>query len=436
MTTETKKKKQLTMKEQITLAGEILGADVSGLKDVHVVDAEPQIADPVLRARRNLLRLLDWAKTKFLERDDAIDCIGTALIAGEHVFLIGPPGTAKSELIESICNALGGTFFNTLCHRYQTPDEVFGPISLKAMQDDRLMRKTANRLPEADIAFFDEMFKGSAALLNTLLRAINERTFEQDGKHVPLQIRMIAAASNELPDEGDHLGAFYDRFMFRLLCEYMKDESNARAVFFDKHDAGDAPSVAPGDVDLLSDAMADVEITKDAEDAVLKIRDALKEKGVRVSDRRWRKTTKLLRADAVLNGRPRVTSAVLNVLEHCLWDRPEQIHVVREVVRAHVATWVKVTKDANAALDEQLARIQQAAQKGGKRHEGIAQLAKSLDALIDIDATMDTLVTNHPESKDDADKVRARIAKAKVELNAGMRALGIDVSAEKAGGAS
>ncbi len=158
---------------------------------------------------------------------------------------------------------------------------------------------------------------------------------------------------------------------------------------------------------------------------MIKIRASLHEKQVRVSDRRWRKAIGLLRAEAALAGRPKVTSASLGILEHCLWDRPEQIIVVRDVVRAHVATWIKATREAHAALDEQLVRIGEAGRKGGRRHEAISLLAKALDALVDIDKAMEDLLVQHQESEVEVLKVRERIGKAKAETYSAMKLHGL-----------
>lgn len=333
--------------------------------------------------------------------------------------------TAKSELALAVCEALDGRFFQTLCTRFQTPDEVLGLFSLRAMQEDRYIRRTANRIPEADVAFLDEVFKGSSAMLNTLLRILNERAFEQDGVVQRIPLRLVVAASNELPDEGDGLGAFHDRFLVRFDVRRLQHDEAARTVLFGDLRAPAAPRVTPAQLDLLAAAADAVQVSQDAQDAVLRIRAALHDKGVRVSDRRWRKAVGLLRAEAALAGRGRATSAHLGALEHCLWERIEQIPAVREVVRANVATWIKVTRDGHAAIDEQIARIQEAGRRGGKRHEAIGQLAKSLDALVDTDKVLEELLAGHPESADEVAKVRARIGKAKQDVNAAMRVHGI-----------
>ena len=396
--------------------------------DVSATYEQDEEMESIDTARARLVALGAALKARFLERDDVVDGMLAALVAGEHVLLLGEPGTAKSELAHALCEALDGRFFYTLCTRFQTPEEVLGMLSLKAMQEDRYVRKTTNRLPEAEVAVLDEAFKGSSAMLNTLLRILNERSFEQDGVLTKIPLRLVVAASNELPDEADGLSAFHDRFLLRFEVRRLQHEDAAREVLFGV--AGmtyraPLPKVSHVDLDALAAEADAIEVSADAMDAVLKIRAALHEKQVRVSDRRWRKAVKLMRAQAALAGRPRVTSADLSILEHCLWERPEQQPTVRETVRAHVATWIKVTRDAHAALDEQLARIAEAAKKGARRHEAITQLAKVLDALVDIDATMDDLMKDHPEATADVDKVRGRIVKAKGDVNNAMRVHGI-----------
>ena len=386
---------------------------------------EQAIAPTLDDARAAMAALTAHLRSRFLERDDVIDGTATALVAREHVLLLGEPGTAKSELALAFCEALDGRFFQTLCTRFQTPEEVLGMFSLKAMTEDRYVRRTTNRIPEADVAFLDEVFKGSAAMLNTLLRVINERVFEQDGVVQRIPLRLVVAASNELPDESDGLGAFHDRFLVRFDVRRLQHDEAARAVLFGDLRAPAAPRVTHAHLVVLATAADAVMVTADAQDAVLRIRAALHDKGVRVSDRRWRKAVGLLRAEAALAGRDRVTSAHLGALEHCLWERAEQQAAVREVVRAHVATWIKVTRDAHAAIDEQIARIQEAGRRGGKRHEAITQLAKALDALVDTDKVLEELLVGHPESADEVVKVRGRIGKAKQDVNSAMRVHGI-----------
>ncbi len=377
------------------------------------------------QARNSLGKLTAALKLRFLERDDVIDGIAAALVAREHVLLLGDPGTSKSALTVAFCDALGGEFFSTLCNRFQTPDEVFGALSLKAMQEDRTVRITAGRLPEADVAFIDEVFKGSSAMLNSLLRALNEREWEQDGKRLKLPLRLVVAASNELPDESDGLSAFHDRLLVRFWVKRLQDDGNAQSVIFDEvPPQWPMPTVTMAEIDMLSAESKLVEFSDDAKQAVMQIRSKLVEKQVRVSDRRWHKAAKLLRAEAAIHGRARVTSAGLTMLESCLWERTEQIAIVREVVRAHVASWIKTTRDAHAALDEQSTRISAAARKGGTKEEALKQLGRASDSLFDLSGQMAQLVVDTPEATSDAAKVNERIGKIKSEIQSAMRGLG------------
>src|SRR5438128_354062 len=134
-----------------------------------------------------------------IERDEEVDVVLTALIAQEHPLFVGVPGTAKSLLLDSVMGWMGGRRFTILLTKFSTPEELFGPVSVAGLKEDRYRRITAGRLPEADGCFLDEVFKGSSAILNTLLRVLNERTFDNGGEAVPVPLRLCVAASNEWP---------------------------------------------------------------------------------------------------------------------------------------------------------------------------------------------------------------------------------------------
>jgi hypothetical protein len=179
--------------------------------------ANPDISalqEKFLTTRRELAATL-------IERDDEIDVILTSLICRENPLLVGPPGTAKSLLLDSLLNWMNGKRFSILLTRFSTPEEVFGPISVSGLNryEDRYERITTGKLPEADLAFIDEIWKASSAILNTLLRILNERTFDKgDGKVFKVPLKMCLAASNEWPNSqegGKELSALFDRFLLR-----------------------------------------------------------------------------------------------------------------------------------------------------------------------------------------------------------------------------
>jgi MoxR-like ATPase len=166
---------------------------------------------------------------RFPERRDVIEGALAAVLAGEHVLLLGPPGTAKSALVRAVAQAFGGCYFERLLTKFSTPEELFGPISLKALEQDRYERVTSGKLPEAEFAFVDEVFKANSAILNSLLTAMNERLFHNDGTPTQMPLVALFGASNELPD-GKELEALFDRFLLRFDVQYLLRPSSFRAV--------------------------------------------------------------------------------------------------------------------------------------------------------------------------------------------------------------
>src|SRR6185295_7186819 len=172
----------------------------------------------VLRTIREELQQL------FLERTALIDGALIALLAAQHMLVIGPPGTAKSMLADEICRRLtGARYFQWLMTRFTTPEELFGAVSLKALEQDDYRRLTTHKLPEAHIAFLDEVFKASSSILNTILTIMNERRFHNGREVVEVPLLTLFAASNELPEE-DELLALHDRFLLRFVVDYVEED--------------------------------------------------------------------------------------------------------------------------------------------------------------------------------------------------------------------
>src|SRR5437870_5855294 len=167
---------------------------------------------------RDVLRTIrDELQQVFLERTELIDGALVALVAAQHVLVIGPPGTAKSMLADEICRRIeGANYFQWLLTRFTTPEEIFGAVSLKALEQDDYRRVTAHKLPESHIAFLDEIFKANSSILNAILTLINERLFHNGKEVVPVRLLTLFGASNELPEE-EELTALYDRFLVRFV---------------------------------------------------------------------------------------------------------------------------------------------------------------------------------------------------------------------------
>jgi len=257
---------------------------------------------------------------QFPERREVIEGTLYALLSSESILLLGPPGTGKSSLARAVAQAFGARYFERLLTKFTTPEEIFGPVSLKALENDRYTRVTTDRLPEAEIAVIDETFKANSAILNSLLTLMNERLFHNDdGQPTPCPLVTLFGASNELP-EGNELEALFDRFLLRYELSYLLRPSNLRAILT----APDPTSPASMTMDNLRAAQAEVltiAITDETLDALLAIREACKAEGIVASDRRWKKSA---RASAYLAGESKTSPEDLSLLTDCLWREPKE----------------------------------------------------------------------------------------------------------------
>lgn len=286
-----------------------------------------------MTVQEKFAQLRDELLEGHLERHDEVDITLNALLINEHVVYIGPPGTAKSMLARSTCNAIiGAEYGEHLFTKFTTPEEFLGPISVRGLKEDSYRRVTGSKLPEKHIYFADEIFKANSASLNELLPIMNERVFFNDGKTVPVPLIMLIAASNELPSDREELSAMFDRFLFRKAVDYIREDTNFVKMLkltdaFVSSDpiTFDELLVAQGEVEKI-------ELSQDNIDTIVAIRNEMNLDGMIVSDRRYKKAQKVLAASAYLAGRDYIDADDFSILKHVLWENPQNIREVERLI--------------------------------------------------------------------------------------------------------
>ena len=349
-----------------------------------------------LTVREHIAQLIELMSQGLYEKEHIMAVALLSAIAGESIFLLGPPGTAKSMVARRLKHVFkGAKSFEYLMSRFSTPDEIFGPVSIsKLKNEDKYERLVDGYLPDAEVVFLDEIWKAGPAIQNALLTAINERIFKNGSETLHLPMKALIAASNELPTEDEGLEALWDRFLVRLVSNCISCEKTFYKMVRSK--SIEEPTIAENY--LVDDALylkwlsaiQEVEITDEVCRLVTHIRKTLAEQQKKeeittldyyISDRRWKKIFHLMQASAFLNGRNAINVPDSVLLFHCLWNKVDAIPVVLDAVCSAIT----------ADLDRKIAQNVKALDKL------IAQLSANMQqSRVPVDnADEDYVVMNH-----------------------------------------
>jgi len=308
------------------------------------------MSEALLEAAKALREALSAGVRGLVEREALAQMVALAAVAEEHVLVIGPPGTAKSEAVRRIAGAVNARYFEYLLGRFTEPSEIFGPIDLRRLKEGVVETETAGMLPEAEFAFLDEVFRASTAILNTLLGILNERVFRRGHSVIHCPLRVCVGASNALPED-ESLAAFADRFLVRIFVDPVPDprlEELLEGGWAISRCNGRAPRAAAGvgDVETVSAAARDADLTWVRPHLAHALR-LLRGAGIVLSDRRAVKSQRLVAAAAALAGRTRPTDADLWPLVLVVPTR-EQQSLARECLGGVLAQSENTTLPAAA----------------------------------------------------------------------------------------
>lgn len=282
------------------------------------------------------------------EREKAMRLALLSTVAGESIFLLGPPGVGKSLIARRLKYAFrDGTSFEYLMSKFSTPDEVFGPVSIKKLkEEDKYERLTDRYLPGANIVFLDEIWKAGPAIQNALLTILNEKIYRNGDTDLKVNIRGIITASNELPPHNQSLDPIWDRFLLRLEMGNIREYRNFLNMIVDtkdvyQDDIKENHKLTEAELDQWSEQIGEVDVPPEVLNTIQVIKMKLEEYNARpnnadqqiqVFDRRWKKMVRLMRTSAFLNGRHKVDLMDCFLMVHCLWNKPRQRDTLRDLI--------------------------------------------------------------------------------------------------------
>jgi len=291
-----------------------------------------------------LQQVLLHLKGQFVGKDDIVDLMGICLAARENLFLLGPPGTAKSAMVRGLSKLINGKTFEYLLTRFTEPNELFGPFDIRKLRDGDLVTNTDGMLPEANLVFLDELLNANSAILNSLLMVLNERIFRRGRETRALPAVMIVGASNHLPED-EALRALFDRFLLRVHCGNVDPALLNKVLeagwLLERKESSGNPEISAEEIFGIQAMINQVDL-QDIRPLYINLIQMLRNAGVALSDRRAVKLQRLIAASALLCKRKKAIPSDLWVLRY-IWDTEEQQEVIAGIVNSIVDTDMEST---------------------------------------------------------------------------------------------
>jgi MoxR-like ATPase len=288
-------------------------------------------------AHAEILSIIDDMNSKFIARKVAINGMVTGALAGQHILMLGVPGLAKSEFARYFvsCLGLGNKFSDEQFHAQTTQSELFGGVDFETLVTKNVFRKVrVNNFCDAEAVNLDEIFKGSKASLNTMLRFLNEGVLkdENTGKLTKLPLKLVMASSNEIPSPDDGLGALFDRFLYKIYLRKISNRADLMLLLELDGDVFTHNPIITVDIDSIRADVKGVRLTDATMNTYGNLFDEVNKTNIFISDRTWRKSASVVKAAAWLAGRDETLPEDLFVLGNVLWTNPDDIPVIERLL--------------------------------------------------------------------------------------------------------